>query len=245
MQNISLEGVMYHGGIPRRAGYYREETEELMDIIGEIKRKFGWVPRYLNVGGGFVPDRVGQDLPPTIEEYAEAISQTIVAKCDEHELPVPVLLAEPGRYCVDSAGIWLVRVGTIKDDRNLARKKWVYVDGNVNEIGDPFDPYCRIHHVVIANDPAREGSEVVEISGQTCNAADILVKERPLPPMQVGDVLAFLDMGAYNESFACQSNAIPRSATVMVSGGRSAVVRRRETVADVLSREIVPPWPLT
>jgi len=242
MKNISLEGVMYHGGIPRRAGYYREETEELVDFIGQIKKKYGWAPRYLNIGGGFVPERVGQEAPPSIEDYAKAIGEAIVGKCAEHDLPVPVLLAEPGRYCLDSAGIWLVRVGSLKDDQHLANKKWVYVDGNTNEMSDPFDPYNRVHHVVIANDPGRAGSEVVEIAGQTCNAADVLVKNRELPPMRVGDVLAFLDVGAYNEGFACQSNAIPRSATVMVSNGRSAVVRRRETVADVLARESVPSW---
>jgi len=242
MKSISLEGVMYHGGIPRRAGYYREETEELVDMIGEIKKRYGWTPRYVNIGGGFVPERVGHDLPPSIEDYAKAIGEAIVSKCAEHDLPVPVLLAEPGRYCVDAAGIWVVRVGSLKDDRSLANKKWVYVDGNTNEMGDPFDPYNRIHHVVIANDCGRVGGEVVDIAGQTCNAADVLVKERELPPMGIGDYLAFLDVGAYNEGFACQSNAIPRSATVMVCDGRSAVVRRRETVADVLSRESVPSW---
>ena len=240
--NISLEGVMYHGGIPRRAGYFREETEELIDMIGIVKQRFGWAPRYLDIGGGFVPERVGQETPPTIEDYAAVISDAMVSRCREHDLPVPVLLAEPGRYCLDSAGMWVVRVGSLKDDQNLAGKKWVYVDGNTNEMGDPFDPYNRVHHVVIANDVYREGTEVVDIAGQTCNAADVLVKARELPAMRIGDILAFLDMGAYNESFACQSNAIPRSATVMVSEGRAAVVRRRETVADVLARESVPSW---
>lgn len=88
----------------------------------------------------------------------------------------------------------------------------------------------------------RKGSEVVDICGQTCNAADILAKQRKLPAIEPGDLLAFMDMGAYNEGFACQSNAIPRSATVMVANGRSALVRRRETVADMLSRELVPTW---
>jgi diaminopimelate decarboxylase len=242
MDTVSLEGVMYHGGIPRRAGYYREETEELVDMIGEIYLRFGWAPTYLNIGGGFVPERVGQELPPSIEEYAKAICGAIVSKCEEHDLPVPILLAEPGRYCVDAAGVWVVTVGSLKDDRHMANKKWVYVDGNTNEMGDPFDPYNRVRHVVIANDPNRPGGEVVDVAGQTCNAADVLVKQRELPPMRVGDVLAFLDVGAYNEGFANQSNAIPRSATVMVSGERAAVVRRRETVADVLSRESVPSW---
>ncbi len=111
--NISLEGVMYHGGIPRRAGYFREETEELIDMIGIVKQRFGWAPRYLDIGGGFVPERVGQETPPTIEDYAAVISDAMVSRCREHDLPVPVLLAEPGRYCLDSAGMWVVRVGSL------------------------------------------------------------------------------------------------------------------------------------
>jgi diaminopimelate decarboxylase len=242
MKNVSFEGLMYHGGIPRRAGFYREETAELLDIAHEIKRQFGWEPKYLNIGGGFVPTRVGADIPPTMDDYAAGISGVITAKCKEHGLRVPILMMEPGRYCWDSAGLWLTRVGMLKEDTTLAKRKWAYVDGNTNEMGDPFDPRSRVHHVVLANDAKRRGSQTVDVCGGTCNAADILAKQRELPPMKRGDLLAFLDMGAYNESFAHQSNAIPRSATVMVSNGRAAVVRRRETVQDVLARDTIPSW---
>jgi len=242
LKHVSLEGAMYHGGIPRRAGFFREETEELIDSLAEVKRQTGWAPRYLNIGGGFVSERYGADKPPTVETYGEVISKAITGKCREHGLPVPVLLMEPGRYCWESAGLWIVRVGGKKVDDRLAMKTWVYVDGNTNEMHDPFDPRSSVHHVLIANDMGRTGSEVVDICGQTCNAADILAKKREMAPIRPGDLLAFMDMGAYNESFACQSNAIPRSATVMVANGRSALVRRRETVADVLSRELVPTW---
>lgn len=242
MNNISLEGAHYHGGIPRRAGYHREETQDFVNCIAEVKRKTGWEPKYLNVGGGFVPARYGADIPPTVEQYAEGIAAAIVDGCRRHDLGLPVLLLEPGRYCWETAGLWVVRVGSRKQDKSLTSKTWVYVDGNTSEMGDPFDPRSGVHHVLVANDLARAGSEIVDICGQTCNAADILARERTLPPLRAGDLLAFMDMGAYNESFANQSNAIPRSATVMVCNGRSALVRRRETVADVLSRELVPTW---
>lgn len=242
VKQVALLGVMYHGGIPRRAGFFREETEELMDYVGEVRDRFSWVPQYLNVGGGFVPNRVGADIPPDIEEYAETIVRAITSKCGKLDLPVPKLLMEPGRYCWENAGVWLTRVGNIKEDRTLARMTWVYVDGNTNEMNDPFDPRSGVHHVVLANDGRRPGNMVIDICGQLCNAADVLAKARTMPPLKSGDILAFLDMGAYNEGFADQSNATPRSATVMVSKGRTAVVRRRETVQDVLAREAVPTW---
>jgi diaminopimelate decarboxylase len=244
-ETLSLEGIMYHGGLPRRAGKHREETEELMGYVADVRDRYQFELKFLDIGGGFVPERYGADRPPSADEYASDISDVILSTCRQREIQPPTLIIEPGRYCFDSACIWLTRVGNIKVDTSMARKKWVYIDGNINEMGDPFDPYDRIHHVVIANDANRGGTETVDVCGQLCNAADILAKDRGLPPMQRGDLLAFLDMGAYNESFGNQSNATPRSATVLVNRDRAAVVRRRETVADVLSRELLPSWLMT
>ena len=241
-ETLSLEGIMYHGGLPRRAGKHREETEELMGYVADVQDRFGFELKFLDIGGGFVPERYGADRPPSVDAYAGDISQAVLSTCSQRGIRPPTLILEPGRYCFDSACIWLTRVGNIKEDTSLAHKKWVYVDGNINEMGDPFDPYDRIHHVVIANDVERAGFEIVDVCGQLCNAADILAKDRELPPMQRGDLLAILEMGAYNESFGNQSNATPRSATVLVNDKRTAIVRRRETVADVLSRELLPSW---
>ena len=243
MEMVSFEGAMYHGGLPRRAGFYYEETKELVEVVANAKDQFGWSPKYLNIGGGFVPIRYGADVPPTAEEYAKGIIEAIVPTCEERNMKVPILMMEPGRYCLDSSAIWLTRVGATKSDHNMAMKNWVYVDGHVNEMSDPFDPRSRVHHVVIANDDNRDGEKVkVDICGQTCNAADVVAKAVTMPEMKKGDLLAFLDVGAYNEPFSDQSNVLPRSATVMISGDRAAVVRRRETITDILSRDSIPSW---
>jgi len=241
-KHIDLKGVMYHGGIPRRAGFHCEEVGELMDYVGQVRDQFSWEPEVINVGGGFVPVRHGQEPPPSLENYAEGIVSIIKDRCQLLGLAVPRLFLEPGRFCWENAVVWLTRVGNIKDDKTLAGKKWVYVDGNINEMGDPFDPFAGFHQVVIANDVNRAGEETVDICGQLCNSADILAEERRVPKIERGDILAFLDMGAYNESFANQSNAMPRSASILVSNGKKAVVRRRETIHDVLGREAIPYW---
>ena len=243
---ISLEGIMYHGGLPRRAGKHREEVEELMGYVAEVLDRYGLELKYLDIGGGFVPKRYGaKEEPPTLDDYARDISETILPICEQKEVKPPTLIIEPGRYCFDSACIWLTRVGNIKEDSTLAHKKWAFVDGNTNDMGDPFDPYSRVRHVLIANDANRAGTETVDVCGQLCNAEDILARNIKLPPLWSRDLLAFLDVGAYNESFANQSNATPRSATVLVNGDREALVRRRETVADVISRELLPSWLMT
>jgi diaminopimelate decarboxylase len=242
-ERVSLKGLMYHGGVVRRAGYFREVTSEFMDYVSQIKQRFGWAPEMLDLGGGFVPPRFGVDvIPPTPEDYAEGISTIIKERCQSLGIRLPKLILEPGRFCLESAVTWLTRVGDIKVDKTLARKTWVYVDGNINEMGDPFDSFVSYHYVIVANETFRPAQGPVDICGQLCNGADILAKNRTMPQLQVGDILAFMDMGAYNESFANQSNAMPRSKTVMVSNGRSSIARKAETFQDVLSRDVIPFW---
>jgi glycine cleavage system aminomethyltransferase T/diaminopimelate decarboxylase len=121
MKHVSLEGCHYHGGIPRRAGFFREETEELVEILGDIKAQTGWAPAYLNIGGGFVSERYGADAPPSVEEYGRVIGKAIVDTCAKHGMDVPVLMMEPGRYCWESAGLWVVQVNARKEDHTRAK----------------------------------------------------------------------------------------------------------------------------
>ena len=184
-KNINLRGMMYHGGIPRRAGYFREETEELMDYLGQAKARFDWDCEYLNIGGGFLPARQGvSPAPPNIDTCAKEIATTIAQKSCEHRISAPKLILEPGRYCWESAITWLTQVGTIKEDRSLAHKTWAYVDGITNDLRDPFDPHGRHHEVIIANDANRPVTEVVDICGGLCNADDVLAAGRRSPKLR-------------------------------------------------------------
>lgn len=240
--NIHVRGLMYHGGIPRRAGYYVEEIKEIMGYLRIMKQEYGWEPEMLDLGGGFTSERYGTEKPDSIEDVARYICTAIKETTEELGLNLPVLFLEPGRWCIESSTIFVTKVGSIKTDKELTNKTWVYVDGNINENMDPFDPHQKYHEVVLCNDVEAPNEIKADICGQLCNAADILAEGREIPEVHIDDIIAFLDMGAYNESFANTSNAIPRSASVMVGNGQYALSRRREVTQDIFNRDIMPYW---
>lgn len=241
-KGIDLVGLMFHGGPSRRFGYHREEVVGIFELIKEMKERYGYEPQILNLGGGFVPDRVGRAPSEKIEDVASAICGSIIEAVAKLNVKVPQLYLEPGRWCVENAVIFLTEVGAIKKDIELTNKTWIYVNGNINENGDPFCPLGKYHEFVLARDANAAFSQTADVCGQLCNSQDILQKKKEMPEVQVGDILAMMDMGAYNESFAAQANAMPRSASVMVNGEKCMEVRRRETIQDVFARDIIPYW---
>jgi diaminopimelate decarboxylase len=240
--HIDVVGLQYHGGIPRRAGFSYEETQEAMQWFAEFKTKLDWEPRVLNMGGGFPKTRPGVENEFSLQFHAENITAAIIKATQKLGLTLPMLYLEPGRWCWEDATVYLTRVGSRKQDRMITKKKWVYVDGSINDMSDPFDPFQAYHHALIADRADAETVDTVDICGPLCNAGDILAKERPFPAARRGDVVAFLSMGGYNEMFANQANAMPRSASVLLNGNKTAVIRRRETVQDVFARDRVPSW---
>ncbi len=238
---VKMAGLMHHAGIPRRAGFLTEEIDEMFEHIAIMNERHGWEPEILNIGGGYVTERFGKG-GPAIESVANTLISSIKANANKLNLPLPKLFLEPGRWCVESAGMYLAKVGSIKKDVELTNRAWVYVDGSINEMPDPYDPHDVYHHVVVANNPSVAEKINADICGQLCNGEDVLVRDREIPAVNKGDIVAMLDMGAYNEAYSNQSNAMPRSACVMVSNGKTAVVRRRETIQDIFSRDLIPYW---
>ncbi|MER2604013.1 MAG: hypothetical protein ABTR27_16910, partial [Candidatus Competibacter phosphatis] len=103
--------------------------------------------------------------------------------------------------------------------------------------------YDAFHHIVPERQPAYgAATRVVDVVGPICETSDTFAAERPLPPVAAGDLLVIRTAGAYGASMASSYNARPLAAEVMVSGDAFAVVRERETVADLLARQHLPPW---
>ena len=147
----------------------------------------------------------------------------------------PYLMIEPGRYVVGDASILLTKVHSIKQ----AYKKFIGVDAGMNTLLRPmlYDAY---HQIFAANKLNEKPSEKANIAGPVCENTDQLAKDRLLPKLEEGDLLAVLNAGAYGFSMASQYNTRPLPAEVLVTNGKAELIRKRETVEDIYRNVIVP-----
>ena len=177
---------------------------------------------------------------PSIEEYGAATTAALIGALRKHGIdPTGVMLQlEPGRAIHGNAGVHLATVQATKKMR--APITWNLVTVDTSEFwmtGGRFEHH--LHDYCVANrlnDPATMKADVV---GRSCYGDRLLGAVR-LPDVEIGDLLAFLDTGAYQEVSASNFNAMPRPAAVLVSGDRAAVVRRAETLDDVFRRDELP-----
>jgi diaminopimelate decarboxylase len=212
--------------------------------IEELHDRFGWQPDVLDFGGGYPHERDPESGAPsgshpvgTPEEVAEAITSTLRAQLADRSLREPHLLLEPGRRLVSNATLLLARVGVVKR-LPTGDTTWVNVDASTNHCPRaPLQGYY--YEIVHATKGRAAGEREVSVVGPTC-VIDLLGDRRALPPLEPGDLLAVLDVGGYAEVLSNQFNMLPRPANVLVAGETCDVIRRRETLDDILATQLVP-----
>jgi diaminopimelate decarboxylase len=145
------------------------------------------------------------------------------------------ILVEPGRFMVGNAGVLVTEVLYIK---KTGRKTFVIVDAAMNDLIRPA--FYESYHEIAPLKQKHSGKPVsTDVVGPICESGDTFAKDRPLPAQRPGDRLALLSAGAYGFVMASNYNTRPRAAEVLVRGARHRVVRKRETVADLLRGETV------
>jgi diaminopimelate decarboxylase len=212
--------------------------------IAELHERYGWQPELLDFGGGYPHERDPESGAPagshrvgTPEEYAEAITSTLRAALAAQSLEEPHLLLEPGRRLVSNATVLLTRVGVVKRLPS-GSATWVNVDASENHC--PRVALQGYHYEIVhATKGLIAGDTEVNVVGPTC-VLDLLGERRALPSTEAGDLLAVLDVGGYAEVLSSQFNLLPRPATVLVDGDSCDLIRRRETLDDLLATQVVP-----
>jgi diaminopimelate decarboxylase len=208
----------------------------LLDLVETLGRELGWQPERLGAGGGLGIAYTRQDDPPTPREFVETLLGALEAGCHDRGLSVPRLVVEPGRSIAGPAGVALYTVGSIKDIPGVRR--YVAVDGGM---GDNIRPklYGARYEVLAAAAPEAPPARRVTIAGKYCESTDVLVEDVDLPELREGDVVCVPAAGAYSLAMASNYNGMPRPEVVLVGEGRAQVLRRRETLDDLLRAEVL------
>ena len=203
---------------------FKRALKRLLGFVGELKKN-GIALRYLDFGGGLGIRYTNERVPARVA-YARMIAKMV--------RPLGVhLLLEPGRTIIGPAGVLLTRV--LYSKRN-GKKTFVIVDAGMNDLMRPslYGAAHPITRTTRSDSEWRSNGERVDIVGPVCETGDCFLHDWELGPVETGDVLAIWATGAYGMSLASNYNGRRRAPEILVNGGKSRLIRRRETVKDLL-----------
>jgi len=251
-EHLDLTGIHFHSGrhTTDPAAWVAIARGYAAELIRLGEAWGGYVPREIDVGGGLpsATDPVGRratelrdrPAPPPIEQHAASIASTLRRTLERGGMDVSgtVFEIEPGRSLYGDAGIHVATVVNVKHSREPIEFTWIGLDTSQLFLGSTFIEHSSYPYLV-ANKAGQAATWTVDLVGRTC-LTDRIVPGAIVPPVEVGDTVAFVGTGAYDEALSSNFNALPRPATVLVRGEEAEVIRRAETIEDVFRRDVVP-----
>jgi diaminopimelate decarboxylase len=235
LKSLDPAGVSVHiGSQIRSVGPFAAATERVLALIADL-RTDGHNIRYLDAGGGLGIDYHDSIATPhfnpqqQVHQYAAALSK-VLHGVDAH------LLLEPGRFIVAQAGALLTRVLVVKKN---GAKTFVITDAGMNDLIRPA-LYQAHHEILPIKQPASKSTQPVDIVGPVCESGDFFARDRALPTVKPGDLVLLLDAGAYGLSLSSNYNTRPRPAEILIEEKSAKLIRRRETMRDLLAPEVLP-----
>jgi diaminopimelate decarboxylase len=214
---------------------YSLAVEKLLSIAKRVHDEVGIEFEFIDIGGGLGIPYKPEDKDLDLTQFSDKIVTLFKNKVKEYGLGKPFLCVEPGRYLVCDASILLTCVNTVKQTPS---KKFVGVDAGFNTLVRPT-MYGSYHPILVANKLAKANKESCDVVGPICESGDVLAKDRQLPKVEEGDLLAILNAGAYGFSMSSQYNSRPRAAEVMIRQGKDVLVRKREELSDLMTNQRV------
>ncbi|AFZ33998.1 diaminopimelate decarboxylase [Stanieria cyanosphaera PCC 7437] len=238
-QKPSLNCVGLHAHIGSQI-FERQPHQDLAEVLVEWLQKaqeYGLPIQELNVGGGLGICYTEADDPPTIAEWVQAVASAIESACHNRQLPLPKLIAEPGRSLVGSACVTAYTVGSRKEIPEI--RTYIAVDGGMSDNPRPIT-YQSVYRAVIANRMSAKLTETVTVAGKHCESGDIVIKDALLPKTESGDILVVTSTGAYNYSMASNYNRIGRPAAILVNQGEANLIIQRESYQNLIAQDCLP-----
>ncbi len=231
MSHIEVVGVHAHiGSQLTDVAPFTAALKKVVSLIGTLKER-GLNIRYLNIGGG-LGITYSDEKPPLPQDLSNAVLPLVQG------LNL-TLVMEPGRVIVGNAGILVTKAMYLKEGET---KSFVIVDAAMNDLIRP-SLYEAYHEVRPVNEEAgRRAKLTVDIVGPVCESGDFLAKDRSLPVVKPGELLAVMSAGAYGFVMASNYNSRPRVPEVLVRDGEFHVIRERERYEDLIKGEQIPPF---
>jgi len=231
---LEVAGLHVHVGSQLADTTSHEKTIALLaEFAARCRTEIGWSPTLVNAGGGFAVRHVLEEPEAPLGELARTVADAVASAWEKHGLPQPRLLLEPGRALVGQAGVTLYRVRSVK---RLESVTWVAVDGGMSD--NPRPQLYGAKYTALSAARADEApTGAVSVAGLHCESGDVLIDDVKLPEPRPGDLLAVPVTGAYTLAMSSNYNATPRPAAVLVRDGDARLIRRRETVEDLLALE--------
>ena len=233
---LDVTGFHIHLGSPLfNIEPYADGIATIGEFAAEMKQRHGYEWREFSPGGGMALTYTADRVAPESERYAAQIAESIHTACDTHGLPTPDVHIEPGRSVVGRAGVALYSVVSRKHIPET--RDYVTVDGGM---ADNIRPamYESKYEAAAAEQMNTVPSLVATVAGKFCESGDVLVRDAHLPSLQLGELIAIPASGAYQIAMESNYNLALRPAIVMVDDGDARLVRRRQTLDDLLHLEL-------
>jgi len=232
---LEAEGLHVHiGSQLLGVGAERMAIDWLAAFAADCRSELGWSPSAVDLGGGLGIPYTDEDQRLEVETFVRALLDRLEHAWSLHGLPQPRVILEPGRSLVGQAGVTLYRIGAVKQASESV--SYVAVDGGMSDNPRP-QLYGARHTALLANRADESAAGAYTICGKHCESADVMIERALLPEPRRGDLLAVAGTGAYTLGMSSNYNAVPRPGAVLVANGEARVIRRRETVDDLLALE--------
>jgi diaminopimelate decarboxylase len=232
---LEVPGLHLHiGSQLLDTGAARTSIDWLGAFAADCRAEVGWQPGVVDLGGGLGIQYVEGERPPAVRDFVATLLERLEHAWTLHDLPAPEVILEPGRSLVGHAAVTLYRVGVVK--RTTETTTYVAVDGGMSDNPRP-QLYGARYSALLANRAGEEPSGTYTVCGKHCESGDVLIESVPLPEPRRGDLLAVPGTGAYTLGMGSNYNALPRPAAVLVNDGGARLIRRRETLDDLLALE--------
>lgn len=218
---------------------YLKSLDVMLGLVEELKKRFGYDTKELNLGGGFGV-KYTDEKPQPYSYYIDPMMEKIATKFNELKIEMPSVVFEPGRSIVAEAGISLYTLGNSKEIRGV--RKYISVDGGM---ADNIRPalYDAVYDGIVANKADEPRNDKATICGKTCESGDVLIRDCAVTDKaEKGDLFAIFSTGAYGFSMASNYNSNPVPGVVLVNKGKSTEIVKRQSYEHMIANHEIPEW---